>query len=199
MFLVGITGGIGSGKSTVAKLFSNLGVSVVDADQSAREVVKPGCPSLEEIEQHFGTGVILDSGELNRGALRERIFTNNAERQWLESLLHPLIFEHIKLQLANAPSDYAILESPLLLETTQKELVNRVLVVDVPENVQLERALLRDNATKQEIKAIMAAQISRNERLSRADDVILNNKGRADLDSQVLALHQQYLTYAKQK
>ncbi len=199
MFLVGITGGIGSGKSTVAKLFSNLGVSVVDADQSAREVVKPGCPSLEEIEQHFGTGVILDSGELNRGALRERIFTNNAERQWLESLLHPLIFEHIKLQLANAPSDYAILESPLLLETTQKELVNRVLVVDVPENVQLERALLRDNATKQEIKAIMAAQISRSERLSRADDVILNDKGRADLDSQVLALHQQYLTYAKQK
>ncbi len=199
MFLVGITGGIGSGKSTVAKLFSNLGISVIDADQSAREVVKPGCPSLKEIEQHFGTEVILDTGELNRRALRERIFTNNAERQWLESLLHPLIFEYTKLQLANAPSDYAILESPLLLETTQKELVNRVLVVDVPENVQLERALLRDNATKQEIKAIMAAQISRSERLSRADDVILNDNGREDLDSQVLTLHQQYLTYAKQK
>lgn len=197
MYVVGLTGGIGSGKSTVARLFARLGVHVVDADQSARAVVQPGSAALEQIEVHFGSEMISSDGQLDRKALRERVFANDSERQWLESLLHPLIFDNTLQQLNSAVSDYVILESPLLLETTQKELVARVLVVDLPENLQLERALSRDDATKQQIQAIMAAQLSRKQRLKMADDVIYNNQSLRELELQVLALHQTYLNYAK--
>ncbi len=197
MYVVGLTGGIGSGKSTVARLFAHLGVDVVDADQSARAVVQPGSAALKQIELHFGAEMISSDGHLDRKALRERVFAIDSERQWLESLLHPLIYDNTLQQLNSANSEYAILESPLLLETTQKDLVNRVLIVDLPENIQLERALSRDNTTKQQIQAIMAAQLSRKQRLKMADDVICNDQSLLELEPQVLALHQAYLNYAK--
>ena len=198
MYVVGLTGGIGSGKSTVAEIFIRLGVYVVDADQSARAVVQPGSTALEAIAQYFGSDIITSDGHLDRKALRERVFASDTERAWVESLLHPLIFENTLQQLNSANSDYAILESPLLLETSQKDLVDRILVVDLPEEIQLERALSRDNTTKQQIQAIMAAQFSREQRLKMADDVICNDQSLRELEPQVLALHQAYLNYAKQ-
>lgn len=198
MYVVGLTGGIGSGKSTVAGLFANLGVHVVDADQSARVVVRRGSPALAAIEQHFGPEIISGDGELDRRAMREKVFNNDAERRWLEALLHPLIFDYTLEKLNSADSEYAILESPLLLETTQKELANRILVIDVPEALQIERALLRDNTTKQQIQAIMAAQFSREQRLQMADDILYNDQSQQELETQVLALHQRYLSYANQ-
>jgi dephospho-CoA kinase len=193
MFVVGLTGGIGSGKSVVGRLFADLGITVVDADQAARAVVEPGTPALKHIATHFGEGILTSGGELDRAALRQRIFSDATAKQWLENLLHPLINEWLQQQLQNANSPYAILESPLLLEIGQSDRVDRVLVVDVPEAVQLERAMARDNNDESQIKAIIASQIPRHERLARADDVIDNRGSLDDLKSQVAQLHETYL------
>lgn len=196
-FVVGVTGGIGSGKSAATAHFESLGIKVVDADIAAREVVAKGSEALQNIADHFGEHIILDSGELDRVALREIVFANPEERLWLEQLTHPLIRSTILSGLKQASSPYAILASPLLFESNQHEMVNRTLVVDVPEALQIERTCLRDNNPETQVRAIMAAQMDRQERLAKADDVISNDQDLAYLKSQVESLHEQYLALAE--
>jgi dephospho-CoA kinase len=193
-WILGLTGGIGSGKSAAAQCFIDLGVHLVDADNAARWVVEPGRPALAQIAEHFGAGVLQADGTLNRSALRELIFKDPQQRVWLEGLLHPLIREEIRQYLARAESAYAILVSPLLLETSQHQMVQRVLVIDVPESVQIERTVLRDKTNEEQVRAILKAQASREERLSRTDDVIVNDRDPAWLKSEVERLHHFYLT-----
>ena len=194
--VIGLTGGIGSGKSAVSKCFEKLGITVVDADVAARVVVEPGTPGLARIAEHFGPGVIDANGALDRAALRRIVFADAAERRWLESVTHPLIGEEIRRGLSEASSPYAILVSPLLLEAKQDALAHRVLVVDVSEETQVARTMQRDNNSGEQVRAIIAAQIGRAERLARADDVIENNGSLEDLDPKVLALHRRYLDIA---
>jgi dephospho-CoA kinase len=198
MFVVGITGGIGSGKSAVSDRFKRLGIKVVDADIASREVVKPGQPALFTIREHFGAELIQADGTLDRAQLRARVFADPTQRQWLERLLHPLINDYLQRELASAESPYAVLVSPLLMETSQSRLTDRILVVDVPEHVQLERTMARDSNDEAQVKAIMAAQTTRAVRLARADDVVLNDGGFDLLDKTVLELHQRYLNLARQ-
>ena len=195
-FIVGLTGGIGSGKSTVTALFTELGVQHVDADIVAREVVMPGTPCLAQIAAHFGDSVLLHNGELDRANLRQRIFTNAADKAWLEQLLHPAIRQQLLAQLQALSSPYALLVAPLLLENKLQRYVQRVLVVDVSEATQLARTMARDNADAQQIKSIIAAQISRQQRLQQADDIISNDSTAEALKQQVANLHQQYLRMA---
>lgn len=195
-YIVGLTGGIGSGKSAAADRFRSLGITVVDADVCARVVVEPHKPALTAIAEHFGQDIIQTDGTLDRAALRQKIFANETERKWLEALLHPLIFEEIWAQLQSAQSPYAILESPLLVEAGQQVICQRTLVIDAPEAVQLARATARDGNSTEQIKAIMAAQASREQRLTKANDIITNDGDLAHLHAQVDALHQQYLILA---
>jgi len=197
MIIIGLTGGIGSGKTTVSNLFFELGVAVVDADNAAREVVETGSPALKDIQSHFGKDVINSDGSLDRQALRGKIFDEENERKWLEALLHPLIRKRLTLQLQQAQSDYAILSSPLLLETDQHQLTQQILVVDVPEALQLDRASARDENSREQIKAIMATQLDRKTRCEQANDIILNDSDTDALTAKVLSLHHQYLELAK--
>ncbi len=195
--IIGLTGGIGSGKSAVSLRFAvKHGIHVVDADLKSRVVVEPGRPALQAIVDRFGDAVVQSSGELDRAALRERVFREPHERLWLEGLLHPLIREEIVTDLATATSPYALLVSPLLVESGQHRMTERVLVVDVSEETQLMRTALRDNVPEQQIKAIMQAQASREERLKHAHDIVSNDQDLAALHKQVDALHQQYLKLA---
>ena len=198
MFVVGITGGIGSGKSAVSDRFKSLGIKVVDADIASREVVKPGQPALGSIREHFGDKVIQPDGSLDRAQLRALVFANPDERKWLERLLHPSINAYLKSELASAKSPYAILVSPLLMESDQWRFTHRILVVDVPERVQLERTMARDSNDETQVKAIMAAQTSRSARLKSADDVISNDSGFEALDKAVGELHERYLKLAQE-
>ncbi|WP_345780044.1 dephospho-CoA kinase [Microbulbifer litoralis] len=193
---MGLTGGIGSGKSAAAACFRDLGINVVDADWAARVVVEPGQPALAGIAEHFGADVLRDTGALDRARLRALIFDNPAERAWLEGLLHPLIREEIVRALDASESAYAILESPLLIESGQTALVDRVCVMDLPEALQLQRASARDGNDPEQIRKIMAAQLSREARLEKADDVLDNSGELTDLKSQVETLHQHYLQLA---
>jgi len=193
-WILGLTGGIGSGKSAAAEHFAALGVHVVDADHAARWVVEPGRAALAKIAEHFGADVLQADGQLNRGALRSLIFADPQQRLWLESLLHPLIREEIALNLAKAQSPYAILVSPLLVESGQHATTQRVLVIDAPQALQIQRTLLRDNTSEEQIQAILKAQASREERLSFADNVLINDKDLKALHTQVERLHQTYLT-----
>lgn len=195
--IVGLTGGIGSGKSQASKRFAMHRITVVNADIVAREVVVPGSPALQSIAQHFGDQVIETDGNLNRRKLRDIIFKTPTEKQWLEALLHPLINSEIRRQLNASTSLYTILESPLLLETKQYEMVDRILVVDVSEMVQIERASLRDNSDAQKIKAIMETQFSRQERCARAHDIIQNHGSIDELNQQVDKLHELYSELAQ--
>ncbi|MGQ9426008.1 dephospho-CoA kinase [Gilvimarinus sp. F26214L] len=196
MYVVGLTGGIGSGKSAVSALFESHGITVVDADIASRLVVEKGQPALEKIAEHFGPDILQQDGSLNRAALRKKIFDDAGERGWLERLLHPLIYREIQRQLAAASSPYAMLVSPLLVETGQNRLTQRILVVDVPEELQLERAMARDASSEEQIRAIMAAQASRDQRLKYADDVIVNDNTLEQLAEEVKALHEDYLSRA---
>lgn len=193
-WVLGLTGGIGSGKSAAAACFAALGVHVVDADQAARWVVEPGEPALGQIADHFGSEVIQPDGGLNRGALRQRIFQNAEERRWLESLLHPLIRARIEQHLAQAESAYSILVSPLLIESGQHERTQRVLVLDVPESLQLARTVARDGADVAQVQAILKAQMSREERLRHAHDVLPNTGTPEQLAEAVARLHAFYLS-----
>ncbi|MDP1932693.1 MAG: dephospho-CoA kinase [Gammaproteobacteria bacterium] len=190
--VVGLTGGIGSGKSAATHIFSSLGVNIVDSDVVAREVVETGSPALQAIAEHFGPDVLQDDGQLNRAVLRNRIFSNADEKLWLEKLLHPLIRLETEKQLRSAQSDYVILSSPLLLETGQDVLTDRVLVIDAPELLQIERARLRDNTSTNAIEAIMASQWSRERRLRCADDIIVNDSDIANLEREIRKLHDHY-------
>lgn len=196
--IVGLTGGIGSGKSTVAELFASRGIELADADIIAREVVLPGSDALVEIAQHFGDSIIDSTGGLDRAALRKIVFADENERLWLEGLLHPLINARLQQQLRGFDSAYGILVSPLLLETRQREMVDRVLVVDVSTETQLQRTLQRDGSDEATLKAIIAAQIDRGDRLQAADDIIDNEVDLQKLEQQVEDLHQMYLQLAKQ-
>ena len=195
--IIGLTGGIGSGKSTVAEQFAALGIVSVDADQASRAVVEPGMPALDYIEEHFGPELITADGQLNRPALREIIFADPSEKAWLEALLHPLISDWIMVHLQAATSDDGILESPLLFETDQHQLVDAVLLVDVPVELQLERASARDGSDKSGIQRIIDAQMPRQTKRDRADFEFDNAQPMATIAPRVLALHQQFLTMAQ--
>ncbi|MEH6585381.1 MAG: dephospho-CoA kinase [Halioglobus sp.] len=195
--VVGITGGIGSGKSAVTRLFEDKGITVVDADLAARVVVEPGRPALAAIAEHFGSEILLADGSLDRAALRQKVFADGAERSWLEQLTHPLIGQEIIDQLQAAASPYAILATPLLLETSQRELVDLIAVVDVPEQVQLERTMARDDNEEAQVRRIMAAQMKRDQRLQQADIVIDNSGSLAELSEVVEELHGEFLARAE--
>lgn len=196
MLTVGVTGGIGSGKSAAADRLASHGITVVDADLASRWVVEPGRPALAEIRAHFGDDVIDADGRLDRPALRARVFDDPAERQWLEALLHPRIAEEIAGALDAATSPYRVLVSPLLVESGQTRFVDRILVIDVPESVQIRRTMARDGDTEARVRAIIAAQSDRATRLSRADDVIENDDTLEALHARVDALHARYLELA---
>ena len=195
--IVGITGGIGSGKSAVTQRFEQRGITVVDADLAARVIVEPGKPALAAIAEHFGHDILQQDGTLDRAALRQRVFADDSARRWLEQLTHPLIGREILQQINAASSPYAILSSPLLLETSQKELVDCVVVVDVPEQTQLQRTMARDDNDEEQVKRIMAAQMGREERLGQADIVIDNSRSLDELDSLVEELHKEFLLRAE--
>jgi dephospho-CoA kinase len=194
---VGITGGIGSGKTAVTDRLAAFGISVVDADVVAREIVAPGSEALQAIAAHFGEHLIAPDGSLDRPALRRIVFAKPDERRWLEGLTHPLIGASIARQLETAKSAYVVLSSPLLLEGAQRDFVEHVVVVDVPETVQLARTMHRDNNDEALVRAIMDAQLSREARLAKADTVIDNSGDLADLDKQVDNLHRSLLAIAR--
>lgn len=187
--IVGLTGGIGSGKSTVSELFQNLGIVVVDADQVARDVVKPGTRALAEIQKHFGDEVTV-GGELNRAALRQIIFSDATAQKWLEDLLHPLIRIETLKRLKAADSPYAILEAPLLFENDLDQTCHRTILVDIPEDEQRRRASQRDNRTEAEIQKIIDIQMPRADKRKRADYTLDNSLTVEDLKPQVLRLDQ---------
>lgn len=197
MFVAGLTGGIGSGKSAVANLLQEQGIVAVDADQVARDVVLLGEPALAQIAQHFGTDILQPDGALDRAQLRQIVFADPKARLWLEALLHPLIRERIQASLHAATSPYSLLVSPLLLETDQHRLVNHVIVVDVPEETQLQRTIERDQNSPDQVKRIMAAQIDRQSRLARADSIIDNSGNLQSLRTATLQLHQTLLQLAQ--
>ena len=193
-WILGLTGGIGSGKSAVAQRFIELGVHVVDADHAARWVVEPGKPALTKIVEHFGAEILQTDGQLDRSALRARIFADAHERQWLEALLHPLIGEEITQYLSRASSPYAILVSPLLVESGQHRLTQRILVVDAPEQLQVQRTIARDQSSSEQVHAILKAQANREERLRHAHDVLLNDQDLRWVHAEVERLHTFYLS-----
>lgn len=193
-YVVGLAGGIGSGKSAVSDRFSALGIAVVDADVAARDVVEPGQPALAEIADHFGGTILDQEGRLNRRALREHVFKHPDERRWLERALHPRINALMRDQLAEARSPYAILVNPLMRNRDAR--ANRILVVDVPEAVQIERTMARDRVDRAQAEAIMANQLARDARLAFADDVIVNDRSIDELHTAVDALHPRYLEFA---
>nr|WP_287836585.1 dephospho-CoA kinase [Halomonas sp.] len=192
--IVGLTGGIGSGKSTVARAFGSLGIGWVDADDVAREVVMPGEPALAAIREHFGNDVLHADGTLNRAALRSIVFDNPTERKWLESVTHPRVRERILVHLERLQrqSPYVLLVSPLLFESGQDKLVDRTVVVDVPVELQLSRTRARDDVSEAQVHAILAAQLPREERLTKANDVIDNSGDHASMIQQVTQLDQHY-------
>ena len=193
-FRIGLTGGIACGKSTVANLFAALGVTIVDTDLLAREVVAPGSPLLDEIGRHFGPEVLQKDGSLDRTALRARVFANPAERQWLEQLTHPAIRELTDARCESATGPYVMVAIPLLVETAGAKRFDRVLVVDCDPELQLARLQARDGITREQAARMLAAQATREQRLAVADDVIQNNGDIANLRDQVEGLHRQYLS-----
>ena len=197
MLVIGLTGGIGSGKSTAAFIFENNGIEIIDADAISREVVEPESKALIEIAKHFGDELINEQGMLERNKLRKVIFQNPDEKDWLEKLLHPLITQSINARINSSTTEYCMLVSPLLLETDQHKLVDRILVIDVSVETQLQRTLSRDNSEESIIKSIIASQISRKERLKRADDVLKNELNIGTLEREAQSLHLQYLAAAR--
>ncbi len=190
--IIGLTGGIGSGKSTVARLFEKLGVAVLDADRAARAVVEPGTGGLEELKTEFGSTILLEDGTLDRRALRRLIFADPKKRVAVEQILHPRIAEELERKAAEIDAPYLLLVIPLLVESSGKYSVDRILLVDLPEELQIERVVNRDQTSRAEVELILEVQASREERLLMADDVILNLDP-AMVEAQVKQLHEQYL------
>ena len=188
-FVIGLTGGVGSGKSTVADAFSALGVPIIDADQLARELVAPGQAALDEIVAEFGKNSIMANGELDRDVMRQRIYADPAQKSRLESILHPRICKRIRTLLAGINAPYTIVVIPLLLETNQVDLVDRILVVDTPEKEQLKRVAARDSLSDNAVMAIIDAQADRKTRLDAADDIIVNDQDISALTEHVQDLH----------
>ena len=196
--VIAVTGGIGSGKSTVCDEFARGGVPVIDADQVAREVVLPGSPGLAEITAEFGPAILAPDHTLDRAALRRVVFADPAARLKLEAILHPLIRHATRARIAALDADYCLLAIPLLVEKGHYDQIDRVLVVDCPEDVQINRVMSRDSLTAPEVAAIMRTQATRDARLSRADDVIVNAEGLESITTQVARLHEIYRRLARQ-
>jgi dephospho-CoA kinase len=195
-YTVALTGGIASGKSAVAERFAALGAGVVDADLVARELVEPGTPGLAAVVAAFGTGVLDADGRLARRALRERVFAGAQARATLEAILHPRVREVLRERSRNVPGPYALLVIPLLAEGAGYDWIDRVLVVDVPRELQLARLIARDELAPELAEAMLGAQASRAQRLALADDVIDNRAAPAELDAAVHALHEDYVRRA---
>lgn len=195
-YIVALTGGIGSGKSTVANAFSALGVPLVDADVIACEVVKPNSPALRAIVQHFGSVMLSADGSLARTVLRTRIFSEPEEKAWLNDLLHPFIQEQTEQQLRAARAPYVLWVVPLLIENNLQQRANRVLVVDVDREVQIMRTLSRDCVSREQVENILAAQVPRQQRLACADDIIDNSGCPEEIMDHVATLHRRYLMLA---
>jgi len=197
VFRVGLTGGITSGKSTAAKFFGALGVPILDSDQVAREVVEPGQPPLERLVERFGRGILTADGHLDRPALRDIVFRDPRARADLENLTHPAIGAALEARSAAAGGPYQILVIPLLVEKNLGAHVDRVLVVDCDEELQIRRLLARDGSSRAQAQAILDAQVSRAARLKAADDVITNEADMSAVQAQVAALHARYLELAR--
>ncbi len=193
-FIVAITGGIGSGKTAVSDRFANLGIDVIDLDVASRAVVEPNSLALREISNHFGEGMIRSNGHLDRKALRQHVFDNPIERRWLEKLLHPLINEWTLRQLRAVQTMYAMVVNPLL--RARGGYVDRILVVDTPAEIQIERTMQRDEVPRKQAQAIVDSQLDRAGRLALADDVILNAGSLNELNNRVRELHERYLVLA---
>lgn len=195
-FIVGVTGGIGCGKTTVTDLFAAKGIDIVDADIVARDVVVPGSQGLNELVTQFGDGILNDNNELNRAALRTLIFADSKAKEIVNQILHPLIRKNMMQQLINTRSQYCMLSAPLLFENKLQTMVDRTLVIDISESLQVERALARDGGNEETIKSIIRSQVSREQRLAFADDIIDNSSSQSALAPQVDALHLKYKALA---
>ncbi|MGF1685872.1 dephospho-CoA kinase [Photobacterium japonica] len=191
--VIGLTGGIGSGKTTVANLFAAYQIDIIDADIIARQVVEPDSAGLRAIEEKLGADILLTDGHLDRAKLRSAIFSEPALKDWINQLLHPMIREKMLADIAQSRSPYCLLVVPLMVENNLQTLTDRLLVVDVDEALQVARTQQRDKVEAAQVKQILASQASRQDRLAAADDVICNNGNGDDLPQQVAALHQQYL------
>lgn len=199
MLVIGLTGGIGSGKTTVANLFAERGIPIIDADIVAREVTQPNTTAFEKIVKHFGNDILQSDGTLNRSKLREIIFQDVKQRLWLEELLHPIIRNAMRDKINEQTAPYLIAVIPLLLEVEFYSFINRILVVDAPEDQQINRVVVRDKSDKTQVEAILKTQASRADRKARAHDVIINDGNLADLIPQVEKLHVQYLQMSTNK
>ncbi|MFC3092713.1 dephospho-CoA kinase [Alteromonas sediminis] len=197
--VVGLTGGIGSGKSTVANLFVSRGIDLIDADKIARDVVQPGMPATNAIAEHFGTAVLEENGQLNRPVLRQIVFSDDKAKAWLDALLHPIIRQTMHSAINKAKSAYCMVDVPLLTENKMQSQFDRILVVDCPAELQLQRAMSRDGSSEDTIKRIIASQASREARLGIADDIIENTSTLDALVPKVDALHNKYLTLVSQE
>lgn len=195
--IIGLTGGIGSGKTTIANLFAEKDIDVIDADEVARQVVKPNTPALASIIDHFGKDIVDQKGQLNRAELRQRIFNDPQEKQWLEALLHPIIRKTILEALENSTSIYTLLVAPLMLETGLEQHADKLLVIDVPESIQIARTIKRDNNTEAQIQAIINSQVDRKSRLAKADFVVDNTQTRSNLLQQIDALDKTFRALAE--
>jgi dephospho-CoA kinase len=196
MLIIGLTGGIGSGKSTVTEYFHTLGVPIIDTDVIARELVEPNQPALREITSHFGPAIVDDDGALRRDHLRQQIFSDSHARKRLEAILHPRIQHEVKQRIAHLQAPYCLVVIPLLVEKGWQDQVDRVLVVDAPEDIQLRRTMVRDGISQKQVENILHVQASREERLQAADDVLHNEDDKQTLRDQVSELHRFYTDLA---
>jgi dephospho-CoA kinase len=196
-WVLGLTGGIGCGKTAVSNMLAELGITIVDADIVARQVVEPGTDGLKAIIAHFGNDILDEHGALNRGELRSRIFSNTEQKAWLNALLHPLIRTKLITDLTNAQSDYVVLVAPLLFENELDSYCNRTLLIDVPVEIQITRTTKRDNISTEQAKQIIDAQMSREQKQHKADDILNNNRNLNDVKQDLLELHKYYLQQAK--
>lgn len=195
--IIGLTGGIGSGKSAAANFFQNEGVTVIDADQLAREVIKPNSQGFQSVVDYFGSRIIGEDGSIDRAQLREEIFDDQDKKKVLESITHPLVNDLMSERIASSTSPYLIIMVPLIFETNSMSAYNRILVIDCDVTLQMKRASLRDNNSSEQIQKILDSQCSRSERLSIANDVIPNNDSLENLKTRSLAMHKFYLELCK--